>query len=187
MKGSVGTACGASLALAVFLYFATQVLAQDGAFAVCIQNLAERDLAGRTAFQKAVRGLIVAERPELEPLASLHMSHQIALAQTRAAMITYLSAHTPGRIDTSSLSKFRNFGWGTADDTALAAENPEVGRLLEGAAELRKQSDGHPDWPKLQQFMRTELSPDPAFRDLIAEIANNDRAVRKGLDNCRRE
>lgn len=37
-----------------FLFITHPVLAQDGEFASCIRALAERDLAGKTAFQEAV-------------------------------------------------------------------------------------------------------------------------------------
>ncbi len=133
-----------------------------------------------------MRDLIAAQKPEFEPLASLHSAHQIALAQVRAAQLAYLPAHDPERIDTWSLSKFRNFDWSAADDAAFAAQNPEAGRLLARVSELRKKNDGHPDWPRLRAFMRDELSPGPVFRALMAELAKNDRAVRKGLKDCRR-
>ena len=180
---------GAFVALALFLFLfpAPPAPAQDGAFASCIRALAEQDLAGKTAFQEAVRDLIAAQKPEFEPLASLHMAHQIALAQVRAAQLAYLLAHDPGRIDAGSLSKFRNFDWSAADDAAVAAQDPEAGRLLARVAELRKKNDGHPDWPRLREFVRDELSPGPAFRALIADLSVHDRAVRKGLKNCRRE
>jgi hypothetical protein len=176
-----------ALDLFLSLFPAPPVLAQDGAFASCIRALAERDLAGKTAFQEAVRDLIAAQKPEFEPLASLHSAHQIALAQVRAAQLAYLPAHDPGRIDTWSLSKFRNFDWSAADDAAFAAQDPEAGRLLARVAELREKNDGHPDWPRLREFVRDELSPGPAFRALIADLSVHDRAVRKGLKDCRPE
>jgi hypothetical protein len=40
----------------------TPVLAQDGAFESCVREFAERDLAGKTAFQEAVRDLIAAQK-----------------------------------------------------------------------------------------------------------------------------
>ncbi len=177
---------GAFLALTAFLFLGPPVLAQDGAFESCVRELAERDLAGKTAFQEAVRDLIAAQKPEFEPLASLHMAHQIALAQVRAAQLAYLLAHDPGRIDAGSLSKFRNFDWSAADDAAFAAQDPEAGRLLARVAESRKKNDGHPDWPRLRDFMRAELSPGPTFRALMADLSENDRAARKGLKDCRR-
>ncbi len=177
---------GVFLALALFLFPATAVLAQDGSFASCIRELAERDLAGKTAFQEAVRDLTAAQKPEFEPLASLHSAHQIALTRARAAKIAYLLEHDPGRINTKSLSKFRNFDWPAADDADLAARDPEAGRLLARVAELRRKNDGHPGWPKLREFMRDELSPGPAFRALMADLLENDRPVRKGLKDCRR-
>ena len=186
MRHSFWLLGGAFLALALFLFPAPPAMAQDGDFASCIRELAERDLAGKAAFQEAVRDLIAAEKPEFEPLASLHSAHQISLARARTAKIAYLLEHDPGRIDTGSLSKFRNFDWSAADDSAFAAQDPEAGRLLARVAELRRKNDGHPDWPKLREFMGAELSPDPAFRALMANLSENDRAVREGLKECRR-
>ena len=87
---------GAFLALTAFLFLGPPVLAQDGAFESCVRELAERDLAGKTAFQEAVRDLIAAQKPEFEPLASLHMAHQIALAQVRAAQPCLPADARPG-------------------------------------------------------------------------------------------
>jgi hypothetical protein len=162
-------------------------MAQGGAFASCVRDLAERDLAGKGALQRAVRDLIVAEKPAFEALANLNMELQVALAQARAAKYAYLLKHDPARIETKSLSKFRNFDWSVADDAALAAQDPEGGRLLARVAELRRKNDGHRDWPRLREFMRAELSPDPAFRALMADLGKNDRAVRKALKGCRAE
>jgi hypothetical protein len=187
MRARARTSRGAALALAAYLFLAPSSAAQDSAFAACVQDLAARDLAGKTAFQEAVRDLIVAHRPDFEPLASLHMSHQIALARARAAKMAHLLAHDPERIDTGSLAKFRNFDWTPADEAALVEEDPAAERLLARAAALGRKNDGHPDWPRLREFVRAELSPDPAFRALMAELAQNDRAVRKGLRNCRRQ
>ncbi len=46
---------GAFVALVAFPFLAPPFLAQDGEFESCIRKLADRDLAGKTAFQEAVR------------------------------------------------------------------------------------------------------------------------------------
>jgi hypothetical protein len=143
-------------------------------------------LAGKTAFQEGVREIIAARKPEFEGLADLHSEFQIALTRARAARLAFLVEHDPGPIDTESLAKFRNFEWSAADDAAFAARHPEGGELAAGIADLRRKNDGHRDWPKLREFMRAELFPSPAFRALMADITKNDRALRKGLRDCRR-
>lgn len=173
------------VAALLFLAAPAPAPAQDSDFASCIRALAERDLAGKTTFQERVRALVAARKPEFEELADLNMRLQIALAQGRAAQLAYLAEHEPGRVDTASLAKFRNFDWSAADDAALAAQDPAAGALSARIADLRRQNDGHADWPGLREFMRAELSPDPAFRALMLELAQNDRAVRKGLGDCR--
>lgn len=190
MKYSVRTACSTALTIAALLSLAPLAAplaqAQDGAFAACVQELAKSDLAGKTTFQERVRDLIAVRKPEYQELADLHMEFQVALAQARAAQLGFLVKHDPGRIETESLAKFRNFDWSAADDAALAAQNPETGELAARIADLRRKNDGHRDWPKLREFMRAELFPAPAFRALMADITKNDRAVRKGLRDCRR-
>ena len=183
MKNAIRTVCATALTVAAFLSLAQ---AQDGAFATCVQELAKSDLAGKTTFQEGVRDLVAARKPEFEELADLHSEFQIVLAQARAVRLAFLVEHDPGRIETESLAKFRNFDWSAADDAAFAARHPEGGPLAARIADLRRKNDGHRDWPKLREFMRAELMPDPAFRALMADIAKNDRAVRKGLRDCRR-
>ncbi len=187
MKHSVRTACSATLTVAAFVSLAPLAQAQDSAFAACVQELAQRDLASRTAFQERLRDLVAAGTTEFEELADLNIRLQIALARARAAQTGILAAHDPQRLDTASLTKFRNFDWSAADDAAFAARNPEIGELSARIADLRRKNDGHRDWPKLREFMRVELMPDPAFRALMADFAKNDGALREGLKKCRRE
>jgi hypothetical protein len=180
------TIVGTFLIFAALLFPMPSAPAQGSAFAACVREAAKRDLAGKEAFQTGVRDLIAAEKPKFEALASLHMSHQIALARLRAAKMAYLAEHDPGRIKTESLAKFRNFDWSPADDAALAGEDAETAALLARVADLRKKNDANRDWPKLREFMRGELMPGPDFRGLMAELAKNDRAVRAGLKDCPR-
>lgn len=187
MKDSVRAACGAALTVAAFVSLAPLAPAQDGAFAACVQELAQRDLADRTAFQERLRDLVAAGTSEFEELADLNMRLQIALARARAGQAGFLAAQDPQRLDTTSLTKFRNFDWSAADDAAFAARNPESGELSARIADLRKKNDGHRDWPKLREFMRAELMPDPAFRALMADFAKKDGALRERLKNCHRE
>lgn len=162
-------------------------LAEDGAFAACVTDAAQRELAGKEAFQRGMRDLIVAQKPELEALASLSMRLQVAYAQARAVKYTYLLKHDPARIQTDKgLVKFLNFDWSAADDAAFAQESAEARQLLARIADLRKDNDGHPDWPKMREFMRAELSSDPAFRALMARLSENGRAVTAGIEACRR-
>ncbi len=187
MKPSVRKVFGAAFTVAAFFYLAPRAQAQDDTFAACVQELAQRDLAGRTAFQERLCDLVAAGKPEFEELADLNMRLQIALARARAAQTGFLAAQDPQRLDTSSLTKFRNFDWSAADDAALAARNPEAGELSVRIADLRRKNDGHRDWPKLREFMRVELMPGPAFRALMADFANSDDALRENLKDCRRE
>ncbi len=187
MKNSVRTACGTALTVTAFVSLAPLAPAQDGAFAACVQELAQRDLADRTAFQERLRDLVAAGTSEFEELADLNMRLQIALARARAGQVGFLAAHEPRRLDTTSLTKFRNFDWSAADDAAFAARNPESGALAARIADLRRKNDGHRDWPKLREFMRAELVPDPAFRALMADFAKKDGTLREGLKNCHLE
>ncbi len=183
MKCSILKVCGAAFTVAAFLSLAPLAQAQDSAFAPCVRELAERDLAGKMAFQQGLRDLIAARKPEFEELAELQMQLQIAYARARTARLGFLAARDPQRIDTSSLTKFRNFDWSAADDAAMAAQDPGAGELVARIAVLRGENDGHCDWPKL----RAELMPGPAFRALMADFANTDDALRESLKDCRRE
>ena len=174
------------MTVAAFLSLAPLAQSQENALAFCVRELAERDLAGKTAFQQGVRELIATTKPEFEELADLNMEFQIDLARARAAQLGFLAERGPERVDMASLAKFRNFDWSAADDAALAAQDPGAGVLPARIADLRGKSDGHRDWPKLREFMRAELMPGSAFRALMADITKNDRAVRKGLKDCRR-
>jgi hypothetical protein len=147
----------ATLTVAVFLSLTPLAGAQDGAFAACVRQLARSDLAGKTAFQEGVRDLVAARKPEFEPLADLHMALQVALARARAAWLAFLAQYHPGRIETESLAKFRNFDWSAADEAAFTAREPEIGELSAQIAELRRKNDGHRDWPGLREFMVAEL------------------------------
>ena len=115
------------------------------------------------------------------------MGLQIAMAQARMAKLAYLLKHDSARVETGKgLAKFRNFDWSSVDDAALAGADPDAAARLARIVDLRKKNDGHPDWPKLREFMIAEVSPGPAFRALIARFSENDRAVRAGLEDCRR-
>ena len=152
------------------------------------------------AFGSLPKGIWPARRPSKRPCAISSPRRKPSSSPWRACTwrtrlpwrrsappsLAYLLTHDPGRIDTGSLSKFRNFDWSATDDAAFAAQDPEAWRLLARVAELRKKNDGHPVWPSLREFMRAELSPGPAFRALMADLSENDRAVRKGLKDCRR-
>ncbi len=187
MKPSVRKVFGAAFTVAAFLSLAPRAQAQDDTFAACVQELAQRDLAGRTAFQERLRDLAVAGKPEFEDLVELQMQLQIAYARARTARLGFLAARDPQRIDTSSLTKFRNFDWSAADDAAMAAQDPGAGELVARIAVLRRENDGHHDWPGLREFMRAELMPGSAFRALMADFAKTDGALREGLKDCRCE
>ena len=187
MKCSIRKACGAALTVAAFLSFAPLAQAQDSAFASCVREVGERDLADKTAFQQGLRDLIAITKPEFEELAELQMQLQIAYARARAARLGYLATRDPERVDTASLTKFRNFDWSAADDAAMAAQDPGAGELAARIAVLRGENDGHRDWPKLREFMRAELMPDRAFRALMEDFAKTDDALRESLKDCRRE
>ncbi len=187
MKCSIRKVCGAALTAAALLSLAPLAQAQDSAFAACVRELAERDLADKTAFQQGLRDLIATTKPEFEELAELQMQLQIAYARAGAARLGFLAAQDPQRIDTSSLNKFRNFDWSEADDAAIAAQDPGAGEFAARIAVLREENDGHRDWPGLREFMRAELMPGPAFRALLADFAKTDDALRESLKDCRRE
>ena len=187
VKKSVRKVCGAALTVAALFSLAPPAQARDSAFAACVRELAQRDLAGYTAFQERLRDLAVAGKPEFEELAELQMQLQIAYARARTARLGFLAAHDPQRVDTASLSKFRNFDWSAADDAAMAAQDPGAGEFAARIAVLRGKNDGHRDWPELREFMRAELMPDPAFGALMADFAKTDDALREGLKDCRRE
>lgn len=187
MKCSIRKVFGAVLIVAAVISLAPLAQAQDRSFATCIRELAARDQVGKTAFQQGLRDLIATTKPEFEELAELQMQLQFAYARARAAQLGFLAAQDPQRIDTSSLTKFRNFDWSAADDVAMAAQDPEAGELAARIAVLRGENDGHRDWPGLREFMRAELMPGSAFRALMADFAKTDDALRESLKDCRRE
>ena len=78
--------------------------AQHSAFAACVRELAKRDLAGKTTFQEGVRDLIAAGKREFGDLAKFHMELQVALAQSRAARLRFLTGRD--RVDPAFVPQF---------------------------------------------------------------------------------
>ncbi len=114
MKIAIRTACSAALTVAAFVSLAPLAQAQDDAFAACVQELAQRDLADRTTFQERLRDLVAAGTSEFEELADLNMRLQIALARARAGQVGFLAARaTAARHDEpDQVPKFRLVGRG---------------------------------------------------------------------------
>lgn len=177
-------AVGIALSAALLCSAALPAQAQD--MAVCVRTAADLGLAAKTRFQRGLRNLIVERRPEFAALADVNMELQILLAQARRARFDYLLKFDPGRIDTAhGSSRFSNFAWSDTDRADFAARSDAYREQEARLAALESRNNGHPDWPRLRQFFRAELSQEADFGALTDALQARQRAVEETLAQCR--
>lgn len=157
------------------------------AFADCVREAAGNDLAAKSAFQRGMRDLIVAGRPQFKSVADVNMRLQVLLAERQNARLEYLLRHDVSRIETTKgLGRFGNFAWSDAD-TRKFVETSQSNRARERQiATLRRRNNEHPDWPKLRRYFRSELNGSPNFKDLMTRFRRRQREIETSLAGCHR-
>ena len=178
----------ALFAMSLAIHIAGGGAARAAAFADCAGDAADRYLVAQTEYQHDLRDLVAGKRPEFAALATVNMELQTLLAEARRAMIGHLLKHDAGRIDSSSgLGQFTNFDWSDGDRQELMAASSSYRQLRNRIAALREQNDGHPDWPKMREYFRSELRPSPEFKAVMARFRTRQSEVEALIAQCRRE
>ncbi len=178
----------AFLATLLVIHIAGGGAARAGAFADCAGDAAGGYLVAQTEFQRQMRDLAVAARPEFAALATVNMELQTLLAEARRAMIGHLLKHDASRIDSSSgLGQFTNFDWSDGDTEKLMAESSSYRQLRNRIATLREQNDGHPDWPKMREYFRSELRQSGEFKAVMARFRTRQSEVEAVIAQCHRD
>lgn len=175
----------ASLGISFAIQIAIFGTAWARGFADCVRDAASRDLVAKTEFQRDLRDLIVQKRPEFESLATVNMELQIMLAEARRAMFDYLLRHDPNRIDTTNgLVQFSNLEWFDEDSAKFMEESSSYRELEYRISALQEQNNDHPDWPKLREHFRSELSQSPDFKALMARFQTRQSNVEAVIAQC---
>ncbi len=177
----------ASFGISIAITIAVAGAASGDGLADCVRDAATADLVAKTEFQRDLRDLVVQQRPEFEPLATVNQELQVLLAEAQRAKFDYLLSHEPGRIDTSNgLARFSNFAW-SDEDTAKFIEQSASFRDLEvRIAALQDQNNDHPDWPGLREHFRAGLSQSADFVALMARFQARQSDVEAAIAKCRR-
>ncbi len=150
----------------------------------CARDAASDDLAAKTVFQRALRDLIIQERPEFKELASLNSDLQIAYGEARFVRIEYLLRYQPARIDAKKgIGKLSNFAWSDKDEKAFlrASVNNNRQRQLDS---LKSRNESHPDWPDMRQYFKVELSQSDNFKKVLASFDARRKQIETTLHNC---
>ena len=175
----------ASLGLSIALAIAVASTASAASFADCVRDVATKDLAAKTEFQRDLRDLVVRDRPEFDALATLNMELQIRLAEARRAMIDHLLARDPDRIDTTrGLGRFSNFAWSDEDSERFAAQDASYRELRGRIATLEERNNAHPDWPDLRAYYRAELGQSADFAALVTRLQSRQSEAESLLEGC---
>lgn len=171
----------------VVLHIGLLGCARADAFADCVRDAAGKDLAAKSEFQRGMRDLIVARRPQFKSVADVNMRLQVLLAERQYARLEYLLRHDVGRIETTKgLGRFGNFAW-SGEDTRNFVETSRSNRARERKIEtLRRRNNEHPDWPKLRRYFRSELNESPNFKGLMTRFRRRHREIEVTLAACRR-
>lgn len=175
----------ALFAMSLAIHSAGGGAARAGVFADCASGAAGGYLVAQTEFQREIRDLVVAARPEFAALATVNMELQTLLAEARRAMIGHLLKHDASRIDSSSgLGQFTNFDWSDGDTEKLVAESNSYGEPRNRIAALREQNDGHADWPEMREYFASELRPSPEFKAVMARFRTRQSEVEAVIAQC---
>ena len=178
----------AFFAMSLAIHIAGGGGARAGAFADCAGDAAGGYLVAQTEFQRQMRDLVVAARPEFAALATVNMELQTLLAEARRAMIDHLLKHDADRIDTTSgLGSFTNFDWSDGDTDKFMAESSSYQQLRNRIATLREQNDGHADWPKMREYFRSELGQSAEFKAIMARFQSRQSEVEAVIAQCHRD
>lgn len=177
----------AILGIATAIQFAVGSTAQGDGLADCVREAASANLAAKNEFQRGLRNLIVQQQPEFETLATISQNLQLRLAEARLAKYDYLLKHARERINTKDgLSRFSNFDWSDEDTEKFKEESDSYRALESQIAVLQTRNNGHPDWPKLRVYFRSNLNSSVEFKNLMTRFQVRQNDVEVTLTNCNR-
>jgi len=180
-------AVGTFFGLCAGYLIAASSAASADAFADCVRAVASQDLASRAAFQRDLRDLVVGQRPEFAALADINMELQTLLAQAQRVRLDYLLEHAPGRLDTASgPAGLTNFDWSDADQAHLMAASGAYRALGARLATARESNNGHPDWPEMRAYFRSQLSRGADYAAIMARLQDRQKDIAAALAQCRR-
>jgi hypothetical protein len=170
----------------IFVVFVTlSVSARAETFSECGERAYAQAASASQEWQRTVRDLLVKVRPDLEPLATLEMDHQLALIDRRQARFRYVLRADSGRVHTrEGLAAFRNFDWTEADAGVLRKQNPSYAAIERTVAELERQVRAHSDWPAMREYVRTTLTASPQFQELLQRFQERERGIEPVLRTC---
>lgn len=180
-----------NLALALTLVLSLEVAKASPAiadeFAACLGEAAKADLAGKTAYQSGLRDLIVERRPGFTRLADINRDLQILFAEMRFAGLDYLLSTAPERLEsTSGLSKLRNFDWTEEDVRRLTESSPDYRAQVARLEVLKAQNQGHPEWPDMRAFVKSQMSEGGALSELTMDFVEHKAAMEARLSACQK-
>lgn len=175
----------AFVGIALVIQSAIDGAAWAGRFADCVRDAASRDLVAKTELQRDLRDLVVQKRPEFGSLATVNMKLQILLAEAQRARLDYLITHEPDRIDTANgLGQFRNFEWSDEDSARRMKESKSYYELESRISTLKERNNDHPSWPKLREYVRSELGRSPDFKALMARFQARQGDLKAVIAQC---
>jgi len=152
----------------------------------CITAAVATDLAAKTAFQTALRDLLVREKPGFRGLANLNMDLQIALAQSRQTRLVHLVHTDPSRLAAGGdISQLSNFDWTSEDAARLAQADSHHRKLADNILKLTQRNNGHPQWPELRRYFAEVLATLPEFTAIMANLRDGRRKAEQQLQICR--
>jgi hypothetical protein len=171
--------------LLVVVFVALCISARAETFAGCAERAYAQAAGASQQWQRDFRELLVKVRPDLAPLATLEMEHQLALIDSRQARFRFLLRTDARRVQTrEGLATFRNFDWTEADAGVLRQQTPGYAAIERNGAELGRQVREHRDWPAMRDYVRTTLSVSPQFQALIKGFQEREHGIEPVLKSC---
>jgi hypothetical protein len=178
------TVCQQTMTVAA-VFVALCVPARAETFVECAERAYAQAASSSQQWQRDFRELLVKMRPDLAPVATLEMEHQLALIDSREARFRFLLRTDARRVQTrQGLTAFRNFDWTEADAGALRQQTPGYVASERNAAELGRQVQAHRDWPAMREYVRTTLSASPQFQELLKRFQEREREIEPVLRSC---
>lgn len=169
----------------VVFFVTLSVPARAETFSACAERAYAQAAAASQEWQRSFRDLLVKVRPDLAPLAALEMDHQLALIDRRQARFRFVLRTDAGRVHTrQGLAAFRNFDWTEADAGVLRQQSPGYAAIERNVAELERQVRAHSDWPAMRDYVRTTLSANLQFQDLLKRSQERERGIEPVLRTC---
>jgi hypothetical protein len=171
--------------LLVVIFVALPVPARAETFSECAERAYAQAVSASQEWQRSFRDLLVKVRPDLAPLATLEMDHQLKLIGRRQARFRFVLRTDAGRVHTrEGLAAFRNFDWTEADAGVLRRQSPGYVAIERNVAELERQVRAHSDGPAMREYVRTTLSTNPQFQGLLKRLQERERRIEPVLKTC---